>query len=611
MPHLVLSLAEPRVLVLTVLCGVITAYLLTLRDKTRDLPFLLGSFFCWTIYFLLRLCSEAIYPEPQWLRIGQIGIALSGLALFVGFSYRFLGNPYPRESRIALGLAFLVVVGSTFVLSLQVLSEQRVTWSVGSGASLLLILWAESTFIRRWLSPSDRKAARPCLEFALVFLLSVLAVSLHFLRDVGFFPAGAVPLLSSLLYLSTLLGFALVYVNRSPRPTTFQVKIVGVSLFTILGCLAIMWTALEPTPSSYERTAVPASAQTISVTGRNPGEMLVEDYRLRSRLETQASVERCMYIIIGSTVFILVVFPLFFRASLIDPLASLLRGIDRLDEGHRGVQVPVIFNDEIGRLTANFNQMSQSLDSARQELVSYAQSLERKVTERTSELALKNEEYERLLLNILPGSIAERLKRSSERIADSCSATTIVFADIVGFTEMSAKIPASELVGTLSSLISEFDDLADQYGVEKIKTIGDAYMAVAGLPDPRADHAEAAMKFALAMNDAIAKYKTKSGQPLQLRIGMDSGPVIAGVIDTRKLAYDLWGDAVNTASRMQSHGRPGRIQVTEATYKLLRDRYDFESCGLMDIKGKGWMPTYLVAQERRRLWLRKACFIRL
>ena len=179
-------------------------------------------------------------------------------------------------------------------------------------------------------------------------------------------------------------------------------------------------------------------------------------------------------------------------------------------------------------------------------------------------------------------------------IADACSEATVIFADIVRFTDLSTRIPASELVEFLSGLMSEFDRLAQQHGVEKIKTIGDAYMAVAGLPSPRTDHAEAAVGLALDMLNAAKQCKTCDGSALELRIGISSGPVIAGVIGSHKFAYDLWGDTVNTASRMESHGKPGRIQVTETTYALLRHRYEFDPCGEIHIKGKGLMRTYFI-----------------
>ncbi len=241
--------------------------------------------------------------------------------------------------------------------------------------------------------------------------------------------------------------------------------------------------------------------------------------------------------------------------------------------------------------------MIRSLWEAEDGLTCYAESLEQKVQQRTAELGRKNEENLRLLLNILPASIAERLKDGERIIADTCSEVSIVFADIVGFTNISTRIPAQQVVELLSKLMSEFDLLVLKHGIEKIKTIGDSYMAVAGLPASRPDHAQAAVRLAIDMLRVASRHTTCDGVPLQLRIGINSGPVIAGVIGTHKFAYDLWGDTVNTASRMESHGLPGCIQITEATHNLLRHQYPFWSRGVIEVKGKGHMPTYVMEAE--------------
>lgn len=216
----------------------------------------------------------------------------------------------------------------------------------------------------------------------------------------------------------------------------------------------------------------------------------------------------------------------------------------------------------------------------------------RKVAEEA--LRYQQEQSELLLLNILPGPIAARLKLQESIIADSFDEVTVLFADIVNFTELSADIPAAELVKLLNEIFSAFDELADRHGLEKIKTIGDAYMVVGGLPLPRSDHAEAIAQMALDMQQAICRFQTKDGKPFSIRIGINSGSVVAGVIGIKKFSYDLWGDAVNTASRMESQGIPGCIQVTETTYKLLRDKYVFEERGLIQVKGKGDMMAYLL-----------------
>jgi class 3 adenylate cyclase len=201
---------------------------------------------------------------------------------------------------------------------------------------------------------------------------------------------------------------------------------------------------------------------------------------------------------------------------------------------------------------------------------------------------------DRLLLNILPRPIAERLKRDASAIAEAYAEVTVLFADIVDFTRLSAGITPRQLVDLLNDVFSEFDRLAEQHGLEKIKTIGDAYMVVGGLPALRPDHAEAVAEMALEMQRALEGCAMRAGTPLALRIGIHSGPVVAGVIGKKKFIYDLWGDTVNTASRMESHGLPDAIQVSEATYERLRDRYLFRERGVIPIKSKGEMTTYLM-----------------
>lgn len=210
------------------------------------------------------------------------------------------------------------------------------------------------------------------------------------------------------------------------------------------------------------------------------------------------------------------------------------------------------------------------------------------------QLQIEQEKSERLLLNILPKPIADRLKQGQSVIADSFAEVTVLFADIVGFTRLSAHMSPTELVVLLNGIFSTFDRLAERHRLEKIKTIGDAYMVVGGLPTPRADHAEAISEMALDMQREIVQFKVENGEPLHLRIGIHTGPVVAGVIGTRKFSYDLWGDTVNTASRMESHGLSGGIQVTATTYECLRDKYLFEERGVIQVKSKGEMMTYFL-----------------
>lgn len=213
-----------------------------------------------------------------------------------------------------------------------------------------------------------------------------------------------------------------------------------------------------------------------------------------------------------------------------------------------------------------------------------------------SETRLEEEKIksENLLLNILPEKIAHRLKSSPGTIADGFEYVTVLFSDIVGFTTISERVPPEDLVRLLNEVFSSFDDLVDKYGLEKVKTIGDSYMVAAGIPTFREDHAEAAADFAVEIMKKLGDFVDDEGNCLRMRIGIHTGSMVAGVIGKKKFVYDLWGDSVNTAARMESHGIPGEIQVTHTTYELLRDKFVFEERGPIRIKGKGEMRTYLL-----------------
>lgn len=224
------------------------------------------------------------------------------------------------------------------------------------------------------------------------------------------------------------------------------------------------------------------------------------------------------------------------------------------------------------------------------------------VTQLYEQLVMEQARSERLLLNVLPQSIVERLKehsiiredRLTDLMVDSFTEATVLFADIVGFTHFAQSVSAEALVNILNDIFTRFDRIADMHGIEKIKTIGDAYMAVAGLPLPVADHARRICIMALDMLKAMKHFNQENQLDLHIRIGIDTGAVVAGVIGTRKFLYDLWGDVVNTASRMESHGLPGRIQITDATRSQLNKQFKLENRGVIEIKGKGEMHTWFL-----------------
>lgn len=220
------------------------------------------------------------------------------------------------------------------------------------------------------------------------------------------------------------------------------------------------------------------------------------------------------------------------------------------------------------------------------------------VSEKNRTLALLEKEQqktERLLLNVLPAEIAERLKGEGNMVlADAHEEVSVLFADVVGFTRLSQELPPEEMLGLLNDVFHYFDELVAHYDVEKIRTIGDNYMVAAGVPKPRTDHAQVLAQLALEMNDFVSALQEQMGHRLQFRIGINSGPVIAGVIGQTKFHYDIWGDAVNTASRMESHGEPGKIQITRETKALLDGDFVCRRRGLIEVKGKGKMETWFL-----------------
>jgi adenylate cyclase len=267
---------------------------------------------------------------------------------------------------------------------------------------------------------------------------------------------------------------------------------------------------------------------------------------------------------------------------------AILQRVIRLSQEVRSIgtttdltqRVAVQGEDELSHLTQQVNAMLDDLQVS------------------AEKLQAEQQRAETLLLNILPGPIADELMHSRTSVPQHFDEVSILFADIVEFTQLSRHLSPIQLVELLNRIFSAFDALAEQFGLEKIKTIGDAYMVAAGLPTPRPDHAEALAEMALAMQQATTAFKVMAGEPLRLRIGINTGVVVAGVIGTKKFIYDLWGDAVNVASRMESLGEPGRIQVTASTYQHLKDRYHLEPRGTIQVKGRGSMETYWLRGPR-------------
>jgi class 3 adenylate cyclase len=223
---------------------------------------------------------------------------------------------------------------------------------------------------------------------------------------------------------------------------------------------------------------------------------------------------------------------------------------------------------------------------------------ERIIAAQAKALEVERARTDALLLNVLPASIVERLKSSSGSVAESFDEVTVLFADVVGFTPLAAKIPAAEVVDILDRVFTRFDELAEELEVEKIKTIGDAYMAVAGAPTPRDDHIEAIAELALRMQAAVPTLHREGMPPLSFRIGVATGPAVGGVIGRRKFSYDLWGATVNLAARLESYGTPGYIQVSEATSIALRRTHHLESRGELELKGIGRVPAWYLLDRR-------------
>lgn len=262
--------------------------------------------------------------------------------------------------------------------------------------------------------------------------------------------------------------------------------------------------------------------------------------------------------------------------ALLGPLRELTAGVKRFAAGDYRASVPVRTRDEIGQLCAAFNGMVEEL------------------REKNVVIENKNRENEELLLNVLPAPIANRLRGGEERIADGFAEVTVAFADLVGFTALTSEMPPQEVVTFLNGLFTRFDAAANDLGIEKIKTVGDAYMAVCGLPVPVANHAERMVRMAIRMVHITREHAMEHNVPMKLRVGVNSGPVVAGVIGKSKYIYDLWGDTVNLASRMESGSIPDAVQVTRAVYERLKNQFVFEPRGAIEVKGKGKVEAWLL-----------------
>ena len=262
--------------------------------------------------------------------------------------------------------------------------------------------------------------------------------------------------------------------------------------------------------------------------------------------------------------------------SLLGPLHELTAGVKRFAAGDYAAAVAVRTRDEIGQLCAAFNAMVQDL------------------RDKSAVIQTRTRENEELLLNVLPAPIANRLRGGEQGIADGFAEVTVAFADLVGFTQLSSDMPPADVVNMLNGLFTRFDGAAQELGIEKIKTVGDAYMAVCGMPDPVPDHAERMVRMAIRMVHIAREHALEHRVDLKIRIGLNSGPVVAGVIGKSKYIYDLWGDTVNLASRMESGGLPDCVQVTRPVYEKLKHLFAFEPRGTIEVKGKGAVEAWVL-----------------
>jgi class 3 adenylate cyclase len=330
----------------------------------------------------------------------------------------------------------------------------------------------------------------------------------------------------------------------------------------------------------FSTEAVPLSDRLLGLLDRQAG---FQQELLQSELNTgREQLATAQVITIVSAVIVILAGLLVAFAIANDIARPILRLTDvaqTIKSGDLTARATVTSQDEIGILADTFNSMTSNLQYT------------------LDSLRVEQEKSENLLLNILPREIAELLKNKPDSIAQQYGEASILFADVVNFTPMSSQMTPIELVQLLNKVFSQFDNLVEKYDLEKIKTIGDCYMVASGVPRPRQDHARVITQLALDMQE-IVKESEYFGRKLTFRIGINSGPVIAGVIGRKKFIYDLWGDAVNTASRMESNGMGGFVQVTYETYNLIHDEFICESRGIINVKGKGELPVWLVRGKK-------------
>jgi class 3 adenylate cyclase len=305
-------------------------------------------------------------------------------------------------------------------------------------------------------------------------------------------------------------------------------------------------------------------------------------------LQGKHLISNALYVLIILGSFFLIITLLSLRHWVLFPLFVLLKEVQIITRsGDIKNRVRGLGTDEIGVLSHEINTMLESLDIA--------------LDKKRQDLLVEKERSDELLNNILPRVIADRMRMGELMIAEHFEEVTVLFSDIVGFTKLSARTAPQELVKLLNMIFSEYDLIADKHGLEKIKTIGDAYMVVSGVPLAQMEHARRIALMALEMRDKLLELNQTFQLDIAVRIGIATGEVIAGIIGKRKFSYDLWGDTVNIAARMESHGIEGKIQCTEYFYQLLHREFVFEPRGLIEVKGKGLMLTYFLIRSVEQL----------